>query len=123
MESFLKFFVEYRHNLKTGLTSSQGMEAPSVHPDNRKGNNITRNPLDRKHPGLADPYKPTVVPGIYGGQQMSDVLANLGVELNTLQSKGVIKNCKNSWDCHYINGVAGPMIKISKSVKAQPQLN
>ena len=119
MESFLEFFLEYRHNLKTGITPKQGMEAPTIAPSNKKGNNINIDPLSRKHPGLAAPYKPIVTPGIYPAD--SDVLSKVGVNFDTLQSKGRIENFNNSGnDCILINSPSGPMIKIQKRIQSQP---
>ena len=121
MESFLEFFLEYRHNLDTGITPAQGTEAPSIHPTNNKGNNIAIDPMTRKHPGLAAPYKETVAPGLYQGNQLNDILLKIGVNFETLQQKRKILNFKNSGnDAYLINGVNGPMVKVVKNV--QPQM-
>lgn len=83
MESFLEFFekrngviLEYRHK------DAFGGIKQSIHANNKKGGNIARDPLKRKHISTKGPYQKIRKHGqILFGNELANELASLnGVE-------------------------------------------
>lgn len=100
MESFLEFFekrngviIEYRH--KDGF----GGIKQSIHANNKKGGNITRDPMSRKIPWTKGPYKKNRKPGeiLIGDDLLKELGAMNGVafengkEIKRKNSNQVIK--------------------------------
>jgi len=113
MKPFVEFFLEYRHNDATGTAKA------SVHPSNKKGANITIDPMSRKIPWNKGPYEKMRKAGeILIGDDLYKELGDLnGIEFQ--DGKEVKRKNSNQILKMFVNNHGQPCGKIVEITKEE----
>lgn len=111
MKPFKEFFLEYRHK------DASGMDKISIHPSNKKGANITKDPMTRKIPWNKGPYEKIRKAGeILIGDDLFKELGTLnGIEFQ--DGKEVKRKNSNQILQMFVNAHGQPCGKIIEITK------